>query len=140
MVRKDRYFAKVKFVCQKRSKANFLNPIDNIASLMRKTNLLLTQKKYVNCELNWPSAVNEFTTQSRKLLSSKPFQQYEYAMLKKEDTVTSLSHIVEPWVENNFDEKFRMEARVERSLIAKASIVLFHSSSQMSLTSYFQKF
>ena len=47
-------------------------------------------------------------------------------MLKKGVTVTSLSHTVEPWVEVNFDENSRMEAILERSLIAKAITELFH--------------
>ena len=104
---------------------------------MRKTNPLLTQKKYVNCELNSPSAVNEFTTQLKKLNSSKPFQRYDYAVTKKEDTVTSLSHTAKSWVESNFDKNFRMEAKIKRSLIAKYSMELFHLSTQMSLTSWF---
>ena len=47
-------------------------------------------------------------------------------MLKKEDTITSLSRTAELWVEINFDGIFRMEAKSERLLIAKALRELFH--------------
>ena len=56
---------------------------------------------------------------------------------KKEDTVTSLRHTAEPWVEINFNENFGFKSKIERSLIAEASMRLFHLSSQMSLTSRF---
>ena len=52
-------------------------------------------------------------------------------MLKKQDIVTSL--------EIHFDKNFRMEAKMERSLIAKASMELFHLRSQTSLTSRFSE-
>ena len=58
-------------------------------------------------------------------------------MFKKEDTVTSLSHTTEPQVEINFDENFRMEAKIERLLFAEVSMELFKLGSQMSLTSWF---
>ena len=54
-------------------------------------------------------------------------------MLKIEEPVTCLSHTTDPWDETNFDEIFKMKTKLQRTLTGKASMQLFHSTSQMAL-------
>ena len=147
------------FVCYKHFKDKFLNINDERVTLLRKDNPVPTLRTDGSCEPHCSSAVLESITQPRKLLRSIPFQDDEYARFKKEDTITCLSDITEPWLNVTFGESFKMETNNSRtniykidknmheipeithciSISADLRVQLFHKSSPMPLPSWFRE-
>lgn len=157
--RKDCDSLKNIFVCYKHFKDKFLNINDERVTLLRKDNPVPTLRADGSCEPHCSSAVLESITQPRKLPRSRPFREDEYARFEKEDAITSLSDITDPWLNVTFGEKFRMETSNSRTIIYKIDknmheipeithcisisadlrVKLFYKSSPMPLPSWFRE-
>ena len=122
-------------MCQKHFTNKFLNTDNNLVSSIRKTNPLRTEKKNM-LTVNSTDILQliSLLRNQENFTAQSLFNNMNTQCSKKGVNVANLSHTVESWVGVKFDGIFRMEAKIERSLIRKALLKLFHLSSQMSLT------